>query len=255
MEPTYGVVLLHGFTGSPFEMQLLGADLTRAFPQLKVVIPSLPGHAEDAHRLGETNWADWSKLLEETFHALKQTCTHVSVVGLSMGGLLTLELASRRSADIASIVSLSAPMWLSPFLSRGIRFMQRTRFGKVNLPAIGSSDIADPIMRIKNDAVKTHRRFPLTALVSLLDLMDHLPDKLSRVTAPILLMHARRDHTAPFASMDFIAGRVSSAHMKKIALERSFHVITLDVERDAVFEAVRAHLSAHLFSLSPRESA
>ncbi len=251
LTPTYGAVLVHGFTGSPFEMQLLRDDLQRAYPSLRIETPTLPGHGDDFARLAATGWPDWARAVETSVDVLRAEGRRVAVVGLSLGGLLTLELASRRSADLAAIVSLSAPTRLAPYIMAGTKRLRRGLLRNLMLPLLGGSDLSDLVLKKQNDARKRHRRLPVSALLALVDFMDYLAPRLKDVTAPLLLAHSRRDHTAPFDSMDFIATRVSSKVCERLILERSFHVITLDVERAQLFSRVRDHLDQYLFERSP----
>jgi carboxylesterase len=85
------------------------------------------------------------------------------------------------------------------------------------------------------------------AVVSLSDFQAHVRAGLGDVRAPTLLIHARHDHTAPFACMATLARGLgtSPTEIRQVVLERSFHVITLDVERQMVFDAVRNHVLAY----------
>ena len=87
---------------------------------------------------------------------------------------------------------------------------------------------------------------PVRALQSLVDLGAHLRDKLDDVRAPTLLVHSERDHTVPFACMDAIAHRLTHAPYAKLVLHESFHVVTLDVERERVFTAVADWFNRYL---------
>ncbi|MSP62155.1 MAG: alpha/beta fold hydrolase [Myxococcales bacterium] len=236
-----GVLLVHGFTGTPFEMRLLGESLARR--GLSVVGPRLAGHGAGAKELAATSWHDWYATVESAFDELRTRVGSVAVCGLSLGGLLTLELARRRGKEIAAIASLSAPLWIPRWMMRGVRLAARVRILRDgNLPKIGGSDIVDPVMRKKNP---TGRGFPVRAIASLLDCMEHVAAHLGEVDRPALLAHARGDHTAPFECMEAIAGRLRGP-VERLILERSAHVITLDVEREELFWRVGDFLERHL---------
>src|SRR4051812_24350152 len=96
-----GVLLVHGFAGTPFEMRGLGEALAaRGFT---VSAPNLAGHGPDAANLKATSWTDWYAGVERAFDELSASCDAVAVCGLSLGGLLTLELARRRGREIAAV--------------------------------------------------------------------------------------------------------------------------------------------------------
>ncbi len=238
---------MHGFTGTPFEMSLLGRALAEA--GLAVEGPLLAGHGAEPEKLAATGWPDWLASVEEALATIRRRAGgRVAVCGLSLGGLLTLELARRRPDDLSAIVVMAAPLWLSPWAERGIRLMARLGWLRsARIPKLSGSDIADPEMRRRNPSAAA---MPMSSLLSLLDLMEHLRPRLGDVRAPALLAHSRRDHTAPFASMGVIARGLAAGgtHVKQLVLERSFHVITLDVERELLFRAVTEHVLTYLRS-------
>lgn len=243
-EAAGGVLLVHGFTGTPFEMSLLGRALAQV--GLAVEGPLLAGHGAEPEQLAATGWPDWLASVDEALTALRRRAPRVAVCGLSLGGLLTLELARRRPDDLSAIAVLAAPLWLSPWAERGIRLMTRLRWLRLaRIPKLSGSDIADTVMRRDNPSAAA---MPMSSLLSLLDLMEHLRPHLEEVRAPALLAHSRRDHTAPFASMEAIARGLEAGGtpVKQLVLERSFHVITLDLEREVLFRAVTGHVLTYL---------
>ncbi len=244
---TRGVLLVHGFTGSPFEMRLLGEDLAgRGFAVDGV---RLAGHASTTRALAQSTWHDWYRSAEEAVTRLRERVggKRVAVVGLSMGGLLTLELARHHGDALSCIGVLAAPLWLPPQAEKFARVTSSLPFvRKLALPKLAGSDIRDPEMKRRNARAVPRAGMPLAALGSLVDLGAHLRDRLGDVKTPTLLMHSERDHTVPFECMDAIAHRLGTAEYRKVALHESFHVITLDLERDKVFAAVAEWVAKYL---------
>jgi carboxylesterase len=234
-----GVLVVHGFTGSPFEMRLLGEDLARR--GFAVEGPQLAGHVGSTRDLALTGWRDWYRSAVEALQKLRERVggKPVAVCGLSMGGLLTLEMARRRGDELAAICVMSAPLWLPPQAESFARITSRLPLvRRAALPKLAGSDIKDREMKRRNGRAQGRAGMPLSALASLVELGAHLRDKLGDVKTPTLLMHAEHDHTVPFACMDAIAHRLGTTEYQKVVLHDSFHVITLDVERDKVFAAV-----------------
>lgn len=243
-DPPHAVLLVHGFTGTPFEMRLAGEAL--AARGLTAVGPLLAGHDAPWEELGATSWRDWLGSVERAFDQLHGEVAprggKVFVVGLSLGGLLTLELARLKREAIAAIGVLAAPLWLPEWMARGIRFAARSRWiGNGWIPKLGGSDIVDRVMRRRNP---TGRGFPVRALGSLLDCMDHVRGGLAEVERPMLIAHGRRDHTAPFACAEAIASQVKGP-VERLTLERSAHVVTLDLERELLFQRLGEFLARH----------
>ncbi|HZS36224.1 MAG TPA: alpha/beta fold hydrolase [Polyangia bacterium] len=244
-----GALLVHGFTGSPFEMRLLGEHL--AARGLAVEGPLLPGHRSTTAALAATGWRDWLAGVERAFEKLQSRAPRVAVCGLSLGGLLTLELARRRAStgEIRAIAVLSTALRLPRAAYVAESVLVRLPFlMRAALPKLAGSDIADPEMKRRNTRAQGRAGMPLSSLHSLMDFGRELAPRLGEIRAPALVAHARRDHTIPFACMQPLVDGLGTprAELRTLVLERSFHVITLDVEREMVFNAVADHLLAHL---------
>lgn len=129
-----GVVCIHGFTASPFEMRFVGEALARA--GMTVRGPTLPGHATSARDLASREWRHWADAVERAIEELSRRCDQVAVVGQSLGGLLALRAAQERGAGLTAVASLAAPLWLTP-LARGALWLA-DRFPRIRtLPKTG----------------------------------------------------------------------------------------------------------------------
>jgi carboxylesterase len=244
--PRAAVLLVHGFTGTPFEMRLLGEALVdRGY---LVYGLKLAGHGVSSDALGLTTYTDWIASVDEALDELKKTNLPICVCGLSLGGLLTLDLARRRGDELVAIASLSAPLWLSRPIELLIAFARRWKRKKpmVALPKGAGSDISEPIMRQRNNLAQGAVGISIPAVLSLHEFMHKVHEELPRIKRPTLAMHSRKDHTAPFACLAAIAKEIGTADIETLTLERSFHVITLDWERDIVVRAVDKHFTRYL---------
>jgi carboxylesterase len=222
-----GIVLIHGFTGTPFEVRHLGEHLARE--GFWVRAPLLPGHGVTLEELDRTTWHDWTDAIDREVDAMRRRCARVAVIGQSLGGLLALHLGSRRR-DLAAIGSLAAPLWLPPLAARVAASTQRGLLRRVRaIPKLGGSDVRDPRVRAE---IPSHRAIPTRALGQLLAFMRIADDALPRIAAPVLVLHGARDHTAPVACAARIADRARAQRLR--ILPRSYHLIAADVERDIV---------------------
>ncbi|HKA90524.1 MAG TPA: alpha/beta fold hydrolase [Haliangiales bacterium] len=230
-----GVLLLHGFAGSPFAVRPLGETLhARGFT---VAAPLLPGHGDTPAALDATAWRDWLAAAGAALGALRRRCRSVGVAGLSMGGLLTLRLA-QTDPDLKAIAVMAVPLWLSFPVRTTVRAL--AALGALSgtfpvLPNFGGSDIRDPEMK---RIYPSPAGFPARAVASLLDFMREVRRDLPRVRTPALVIHSDHDHTAPPHSAREIVRRIASPDKKLVRLPRSFHIVTLDVERDRVAATV-----------------
>jgi carboxylesterase len=242
-----GVLLLHGFTGSPFEMRLLGEELARR--GFAVEGPLLAGHGAPTRDMRRAGWRDWLRTASEALDRLRTRVEHrpVAIAGLSMGALLTLELARTRPDEIAAIACLAPAFWLRPEAEAFSRLAARVPLLRnVALPKLAGSDIRDRAMKRRNEIAQGRAGMPLPSLASLIELQHHLRNRLDEVRAPTLLMHSEDDHTVPIACMDAVAHRLTNAPVRPLRLKGPYHVITLDVGKERVFAAVAEHFETHL---------
>lgn len=218
----HGVLVCHGFTGNPQSMR----GLARAFAGagFTVELPLLPGHGTHVDDMHETSWDDWSAAAETAFSELESRCAKVVVAGLSMGGTLATWLASRH--PVAGLVAINPA--IEPAESGLIELLQETlASGTTAMPAIGN-DVADPEQReLAYDAM------PIGPLLSLLEAQAALAPRLGDITCPTLLITSLQDHVVPPANSDYLAAHVGGP-VERVWLERSYHVATLDYDRDEI---------------------
>ncbi|MGF1461753.1 MAG: alpha/beta hydrolase [Maricaulaceae bacterium] len=240
-----GVLLIHGFTGTPFEMRYLGQRLSERGLRARGL--ALAGHLTTPAELAQTSWQDWVAGVERGFDEFAAEVGSVAIVGQSLGGLLALYLAAQRGLAVAAVVSLAAPLWLfapgrallwATRPDRPVRAWLGRAIGAV--PKITGADVRDWALRWRNPSYPV---MPIAAIHELAAFMDQVAQVLPRVVAPTLVIHARRDHTAPYACSERIAAAVGSARVAHSALGASYHLIAGDVERDRVAAEVFGFLT------------
>jgi carboxylesterase len=220
----HGVLVLHGFTGAPQSMRGLAEAFAAA--GFAVDLPLLPGHGTSVDDMIETSWADWSAAAEEAYRALAVRVDKVVVVGLSMGGSLTVWLASRHP-EIAGIVCVNPALEVADEM---VTALEDVLAGGVDrIPAIGG-DVADPEGR-----EKAYDATPLRPLLSLAAAAKEFRDDLAKVECPVLIMTSPQDHVVEPHNSDLLAEGVTGP-VERITLERSYHVATLDYDKDLVNE-------------------
>ena len=220
----HGTLVLHGFTGNPQSMRGLAEAFAAA--GFAVEMPLLPGHGTSVDDMISTRWADWSAAAEAAYVDLAARVDRVVVAGLSMGGSLTAWLASRHP-EIAGIVCVNPAISIPPEMATALQEM--VDGGIDRIPAIGG-DVADPAQR-----EKAYDATPLEALLSLAAAADEFGDDLAKITCPALIMTSPQDHVVDPGNSDILAAGVSGP-VERVTLERSFHVATLDYDKDIVNE-------------------
>lgn len=233
-----GVVLVHGFTGSPFEVRYLGEQICRAGYSVRA--PLLPGHGTSLDDLDARVWKDWTEAVERAVDSMRVRFPRVAVVGQSLGGLLALYTAAHRR-DVPCVASLAAPLWLEGLSARVAAWTtQGALRGVRRIPKLGGSDVRDK--RAKRDN-PCYAGIPTKALGQLLEFFHVARDTLPRVTQPVLVVHATQDHTAPVACAHAIARATNAVRVR--ILPQSYHLIAVDVERDIVAAEVTQFLRRH----------
>ena len=218
-----GVLLLHGFTGSPYSMRGWGERL--AAEGCTVVVPRLPGHGTSWQELALTRWEDWYACAEREFLRLRRRCDQVFVGGLSMGGSLALLLAERHGAAVAGLVLVN-PVVTST--DRRLSVLPVLHRFVASLGGI-ANDIAKPGVDECG-----YRRTPLSAMHSMTGLWREVRAGLDRVDQPLLLFRSVEDHVVDPTSAAAILAGTSCSDVVEHLLVRSYHVATLDHEADDI---------------------
>jgi len=219
--------VLHGFTGNPGSMRGVAEALADA--GYHVEMPLLPGHGTSVAEMLPTRWADWAGAAEAAYQQLAQRAERVVVVGLSMGGALTLRLGADHP-EIAGLVCINPAT--QPQAPEVVEMLQgMIDAGTDIIPAIGS-DIADP-----DSHESAYDGTPLAPLMSLVnDGLAPLGAEYPGMRQPLLLLNSPQDHVVEPAQAEYLATNYGG-RVERITLERSYHVATQDYDKGLIFEA------------------
>lgn len=233
-----GCLLLHGFTATPQELRGLGEHLAAC--GYTVHAPRLPHHGTQPADLTRSRWWDWQLAAQDALLLLRAHCTHVAVIGLSLGGMLALQLAAEQS--VAAVIALSTPYTI-PADWRVALLRQISHVHPYMKKTSATASWVDPqaLQRRVQYGVR-----PLRAMAEVVDYLRVLPELLPAVTAPALLIHSNADRAVTPADMQRICDRLGSRHKEMLLLARGDHVITEDVERAQVFAAVEKFLAQQM---------
>lgn len=239
-----GVLLLHGLTGTPYDVAPFAEDLhARGFA---VRAPLLAGHS-DLATLETTSWRDWYACAEQAFDELHAGGRRrVLLLGFSLGSLLSLRLSALRPADVAGVAALSVPLSLRGWQRTAIGALARLRTTRGVGRLVGMLPKDGPDVRVERAFRQSPslRGFPFPALAEMIALQDEVTDLLPHVRAPLLLLHGRHDHIAPVEHSARVAQRVGSDVVHRVVLPRSFHILAHDLDREqARAEIVRFAVS------------
>ena len=232
-----GCLLVHGFTGTPYDMRFLGERLHAAGYTVHGV--QLAGHATRVEDLAICRWQDWYRSVEEGLDRLAAHCQTQIAIGQSLGSLLVLRLAYHRSRAVSALVLLSsafilASPWparlsrvfrtLLPFLPPRLRYVSKAT----------GSDIADPEARRVHPG---YAKMPLRGIIEMIELQREVRPLLTRITPPALAIHARQDHTTPLENLALLQQTLPDLRAT-LVLPSSYHVVSVDVEKQRIAEEI-----------------
>ena len=223
-----GCLLVHGFTGAPKEMRWMGEYL--ASQGYTILGVRLAGHATQPEDMRRMNWQDWASSVEDGYHLLRGMVDHVFVIGLSMGGILSLRFAAYH--PISGVVSLSTPYALPddprlPYikiLSHLMPWLKQSPSDFHNLEA-NKDHICYPY-------------YPTRAVIQLRDLLVEMRRSLPQVIVPALLIYSRQDKSVVPPNADKIYAALGCNQKQLLWVENSGHVIPREPDRHIAFKAI-----------------
>jgi len=219
-----GVLLIHGFTGSPIEMYPMGEYLAQR--GLTVLGVRLAGHGRIPEEMAKTGWCDWVASAGEGLERLRAEREQVYVIGYSLGGIITLHLASRFSMNGA--VLLATPLYVSdwrlgllPVAKPFVRYI-----------SMDGPESPDPAVKARFWA---YDRAPVRCLDELVRFMRQTRRELSQVEVPLLIMQGDLDQTVPRGCLQEIHDRTASTDKAIAWFANSTHSLLVDHDREEVW--------------------
>ncbi|WP_042349968.1 alpha/beta hydrolase [Bacillus massiliigorillae] len=226
-----GVLISHGFMGTPQSVEYLGDRLAQF--GYTVMAPRLKGHGTHHFDLENCNHEDWFASLEEGYKKLQQKCSTIFVIGQSMGGALALRLVNKYPS-INGVIVVNAALSLPAYeVFKGVtepRFIDE-----------GEPDIKDQTVH-----EITYSKVPLHAIHELQKIMENTPAIIPSIQTPILAIKSLEDHVVPSENTDYILKTVGSKVKKMITLTNSYHVASMDYDKEEIVEQTNRFISNQL---------
>jgi carboxylesterase len=223
-----GVLVIHGFTGTTQSMRYLGEQLHKRFG-FTVSGPRLAGHGTSPDDMATTRYLDWVGSAEAALNELASRKKLVFVTGLSMGGAITLNLAARFPDKVAAIAPINA---IAGIVSDGLNDLMMDPKAPEKIPGIGSDIKAQGVTEL------AYKEVPVAALRDIYLLQAITANLLQRVTCPALIIQSKEDHVVDPRNGTRIKESVKSEDVRLLWLENSFHVATLDNDKDLIADEV-----------------
>lgn len=231
-----GVLLVHGFTGTPKEVRWMGEDLHKhGYTVLGV---RLAGHATQPEDMIASRWTDWAASVEDGFNLLSGSVDRIFIAGLSMGGALSLLMSTK--LNVAGVIAISTPyklprdphypIWFIRLYAKFIKYAPKSK----EVPGASWFD---------KEAYAQHISYPQNPISSVAELkllLLEMQVALPRVNKSVLLIHSKNDKYVAPENMEMIYnGLTNTADKTKMYVTESGHVVTSDAERYRVFELAR----------------
>lgn len=220
--PRIGVVLSHGFTGSPHGLRTWAHAFAAA--GFAVRMPLLPGHGTSWQELARTTWQQWHAALDDAYLELDAECDYVFAAGLSMGGALALRIAATR--PVAGVVLVNPGLVIDD--------PRAPLAGILKLVMKSTPAIANDILKEGMDE-GAYPRTPVAAAHELNKMFKDTIRILPRVTAPVQVYRSTVDHVVSDSSIVALRRGLTHAPLELVRLENSYHVATMDNDADRIF--------------------
>lgn len=254
----HAVLMLHGLLGNPLEMQYIGKRLQKA--GYTVIIPLIPGYGYATGAGQSYRTADhhaWYRDVVQHFEQLKRSHKTVSVAGLCIGAVLALRLAMERGDEIAALSLLSTTLAYDGWSLPWYRFLlplayytparylyayhERHPYGlkNENLQRWIARE-----MKVSGSSAAGASRLSAEGIFQAHRLIKEVRRGLGQVRTPALIIHAEEDDVSSTASADFVDSHIGSTSKRKLILHDSYHIITLDNEKEHVADATLAFFDA-----------
>lgn len=221
-----GVVVSHGFTGSPYSMRPWAEHLAAA--GYTVRLPRLPGHGTTWQDCNTRKWQEWYATVEGAYEELADRCEIVFAAGLSMGGTLTARLAERVGDRVAGLILVN-PSFGTVRLDA--KFAPIAKYFLKSQKGFGS-DIKDPSVPSEGG----YDRTPVVAFAELQKLWKVVVPDLAKITAPVLMFRSVTDHVVEPLSSELLHSGARNTTVREVPLPNSYHVATLDHDKQTIFE-------------------
>lgn len=221
--PRTGVVLSHGFTGSPHGLRAWAQAFADA--GFAVRMPLLPGHGTTWQDLARTRWQQWHTALDQAYLDLEAECEHVFAAGLSMGGALALRIAATR--PVAGVVLVNPALVIDD--------PRAPLAGFLKLVMKSTPAIANDILKEGMDE-GAYSRTPVAAAHEMNKMFRDTVRLLPRITAPVQVYRSTVDHVVSDSSVALLRRGLTHAPLELVELHNSYHVATLDNDAEQIFQ-------------------
>ncbi len=257
------VLLFHGLTGSPFELQKYAKFLYKN--GYDVYAECLPGHGDNFNDIYTISYKDWLNHAYFKFENLKSKYDNVYVAGLCLGAVLALAVAVKFPNDVTGIISLSTTLFLDGWRLPWFMFLLPVAISTIfrfyySYPecephGIKNERTRSVVKKLLKKGDVGMNDFPMTGIYELLKLSKFVRKNLKSVKAPIILIHSQDDDLTSVKSAKTVYKKISSTDKELIILYDSYHMVLYDNEKEFVFNKTLDFILKHTKVISNKQEA
>jgi len=237
-----GCLLIHGMGSTPYQVRSLGEYL--AWQGLTVLGLRLPGHGTTLDDLEQSTPRQWLTAIDHGIDRLRRTCSHIFLIGNSLGGVLTLAIAARRGQDLAGIVTISTPVCATMLIGILEDASIPDRFVRADIAEVLCSDPRVGTFQYPQQSKKV--------LAAAYEVFKQNQAVLSEIRVPLLVIISLNDRVVPLENAYYLIDHVSSADTTLVTLSDSAHLPTLDYDKERVQVACTSFIERVLGRTTPR---
>lgn len=220
-EMMIGCLLIHGYTGGPYELGPL-AEYLEEHTDWHIELPTLPGHGKELH-LEDITYKDWITAAENTLKQLTSQYDKIYLVGFSMGGMIAAYLAAKYNVDKLVLLATAG---------KYLDFKQiRTDIHEVIRDGL-KGELENN--KLYNHYKKKRGQVPLKANFEFMKLVNYTRPYLKEVDTPVLIAHGQQDGMVPYKTAYYLDKEIHSSHKKLVLLDNSRHQLCLGDDKDTI---------------------
>lgn len=224
-----GCLMIHGYTGGPYEVEPLASYLEKE-TNWDVFVPTLPGHGRNLN-LKDVTHTNWIDAVEEAMGVLTDKYDEIYLIGFSMGGMLAAYLAGKYHVDKLVLLSTAG---------RYLSFKQMT----LDIGMVISDGFKG---KLKENILYTHYKkkigkIPFKANLEFLKLIRFTRSYLKDIESPVFIAQGQQDGMVPARTINYLDKEISSKHKEIVLFEKSKHLICLGEDKDTLNAMVKAFL-------------
>lgn len=247
-----GVLLIHGLCGTPAEVRYVAMGLGRA--GYTVHCPQLAGHGGSRADVLKTGWKDWYRSAEGALEELRKECDTVIVGGLCLGSILGLHLAMNHPEKVQGVALFAPTLWINgwamPWYTKLFNLVHfRWIANMMQFPDAETLGIKCPRVRefvrmslaSSNGSEMGSRGTPAAMVLEHRWMVKAAKKGLKNIQQPTLIIHAREDDHADLNNANYLQ-RALGGTVDMVVLDDSYHMVTIDKQRQVVVDQTRAFI-------------